>query len=112
MSGYHVIVEGKTGADEGIAGQAMQSLTEAYPGHPWHVNVRDGLIIVKHLRLSGKWGQIKHTTGIYSASDLKKAMVTLGGEFLERAGMRRGAPSEGEYKRIVEGIPTKDLVIG
>lgn len=112
MSGYHVVVEGKTGADESLAGQAMASLTEAYPGHPWHVNVMDGCIIVKHMRLSGKWAQIKYTSSIYSASNLKEAMVRLGGEFLERASMRRGAPSEGEYKRVVEGIPQKDLVIG
>lgn len=112
MSGYHVIVEGKTGTDEGIAGQAMQAVMEAYPGHPWHVAVRDGCIILKHMRLSGKWAQIKHTTGIYSASDLKRAMVTLGGEFLERAGMTRGAAKEGEYTRKVDGIPTKDLLIG
>ena len=112
MSGYHVIVEGKTGADEGLAGQAMHALAEAYPGHPWHVNVMDGCLIIKHMRLSGKWAQIKHVTNIFSASDLKKAVVMLGGEFLERAGMKRGAPSDGEYKRIVEGIPTKDLLTG
>lgn len=112
MSGYHVIVEGETGADDTLAGQVMQALTDAYPGHPWHVAVRDGLIILKHMRLSGKWAQIKHTTGIYSASELKKVMVTLGGEFLERAGMTRGEAKEGEYKRVVEGIPDKDLVIG
>ena len=112
MSGYHVIVDGKTGADETLAGQAMEALLGAYPGHPWHVESRDGCIIIKHMRLSGKWAQIKHSTGIYSASDLKKAMVTLGGEFLERAGMTRGAVKEGEYNRKVEGIPEKDLLIG
>ena len=112
MSGYHVIVEGKTGADESTAGQAMNALMEAYPGHPWHVNVMDGCIIIKHMRLSGKWGQVKYTDAIFSASNLKEAVVRMGGEFLERAGMRRGSPSEGEYKRIVEGIPDKDLVIG
>jgi hypothetical protein len=112
MSGYHVLVEGKTGADEGLAGQAMVVLTEAYPGHPWHVNVRDGCLIIKHMRLSNKWAQIKYTDAIYSASNLKEAVVRLGGEFLERAGMKRGAPSDGEYKRVVDGIPTKDLLIG
>jgi hypothetical protein len=112
MSGYHVIVEGKTGSDDTLASQVMSSLTQAYPGHPWHVDVRDGLIIIKHMRLSGKWGQIKRTSGVYSASDLKKAVVLMGGEFLERAGMTRGKPVEGEYKRVVDGVPTKDLVVG
>ena len=111
MSGYHVIVEGKTGADETIAGNVMHALTEAYPGHPWHVDVRDGLVIVKHMNISGKWAQIKHTNNIYSASDLKRATVTMGGEFLERAGLTRGR-ANGDKARVVDGVPSKDLVIG
>lgn len=111
MSGYHVIVEGDTAADETIARQFMGALLEAYPGHPWHVNVRGGAVLIKHMRISNKWAQVKHTTDIYSASDLKKAAVALGGEFLERAGLTRGE-YEGERVRQVDGIPTKDLVIG
>jgi hypothetical protein len=111
-SGYHVIVNGETGADETIAGQVAQALCEAYPGHPWHVDVKGGCIIVKHMKLSGKWGQIGHTNDVFSASDLKKAAVRMGGEFLERAGLTRGEASEGQYQRKVEGIPDKDLLIG
>jgi hypothetical protein len=112
MSGYQVIVEGKTGADDTVAAQVMSALTEAYPGHPWHVNVRDGCVIVKHMRISNKWAQIKHLRSIYSASDLKKAAVMLGGEFLERAGLTRGSVKDSERVRLVDGIPQKDLVIG
>lgn len=111
MSDYHVIVEGKTGADDTLAAQAMGALMEAYPGHPWHVDVRRGLVILKHMRISGKWAQIKHVANIYSASDFKRAMVTLGGEFLERAGWPRGPAIEGAFSRKVEGIPQKDIVI-
>jgi hypothetical protein len=110
MSGYHVIVEGKTGSDDTVAGQAMQALTETYPGHPWHVEVKDGVLILKHMRISNKWAQIKHLKNIYSASDLKKAMVLLGGEFLERAGLVRGAATDDRI-RLVDGIPQKDVVI-
>lgn len=111
MSATHCIVEGKTGADDTIAANFMSALTQAYPGHPWHVNVRDGVVILKHMRISGKWAQIKHAKNIYSASDLKKAAVRLGGEFLERAGMTRGQVVEGEFKRVVDGIPTKDILV-
>lgn len=110
MSGYHVIVEGKTGSDDTLAANAMIALTEAYPGHPWHVDVRDGLLILKHMRISGKWAQIKHIRNIYSASDLKRAVVSLGGEFLERAGMPRGRIIEGLVSKV-DGIPQKDIVI-
>ena len=111
MSGYHVIVEGDTGADETLAHQFMRALVEAYPGHPWHVNVKGGVIALKHMRISNKWAQIKHVNNIFSASDLQKAAVTLGGEFLERAGLTRGE-DEGARITNVDGIPTKDLIIG
>jgi len=112
VSGYHVVVEGKTGPDDTMAANVARAICEAYPGHPWHVSVRDGCIIVKHMKVSGKWGQIGHTNDIYSASNLKQIAVRMAGEFLERAGMTRGALSEGEYKREVEGIPKKDLLVG
>lgn len=110
MSGYHVLVEGE-GPDAGIASQFMRALLEAYPGHPWHVNVKGGCILLKHMRISNKWAQVKHTKDIYSASELKKVAVTLGGEFLERAGLTRGEDT-GDRVSIVDGIPTKDLVLG
>jgi hypothetical protein len=112
MSGYHVIVEGKTGPDETMAGNVARVLCEAYPGHPWHISVRDGCIIVKHMKISGKWGQIGHTNDVYSASDLRHTVLMMAGEFLERAGMTRGEMSEGQYNREVEGIPEKDLLVG
>lgn len=111
MSTVHVIVEGRTAADYSMAKQFAEALIEAYPGHPWHVDVRDGLILLKHMRLSGKWAQVKHMRNLYSASDLKNVAVRLGGEFLERAGMSRGPARDDEYMRIVDGIPTKDLLL-
>ena len=110
--GYSIITEGETPLDEGIAVQAAQVLAAAYPGHPWHVDVKGGAIVIKLMNISRKYGEIKHTKNIYSASDMKRAVLLCGGEFLERAGLTRGALKEGEYKRIVDGIPTKDLLIG
>lgn len=111
MNGYHVIVEGETGADETVAGQFMQALVEAYPGHPWHVSVKGGAVILKHMRISNKWAQVKHQKNIYSASDLKRAAVVLGGEFLERAGLTRGE-DDGRKVGWCDGIPSKDLALG
>ena len=111
VAAYNVIVEGKTGIDEGLAAQAMRALTEAYPGHPWHVDVRDGLIIIKHMLVSGKWAQVRRVRGMYSASELKRAVVMMGGEFLERSGMSRGRLIAGEFQRKVEGLPQKDILV-
>jgi hypothetical protein len=110
LSDYHVIVEGQTGADDTIAAQVAHALIEAYPGHPWHVEAKQGVVIIKHMRISGKQGMIRHQRSIYSASDLKKVAIAYGGEFLERAGLARGVYS-GETVRKVEGVLTKDLVL-
>ena len=109
MSDYHVIVEGETGADDTIAANVANALIEAYPGHPWHVSAKQGVVIIKHMRISGRQGMIRHQRSIYSASDLKKVAVMYGGEFLERAGLARG-PDSGDAVTKVDGVLAKDLI--
>jgi hypothetical protein len=111
MDGYHVIVETKNSIDDQVGGEIARSLCEAYPGHPWHINVQDGLIVVKHMRLSAKWGMVRPYSDAHDAARLKREVVMIAGEFLERARLRRGAAGE-DNATVVEGIPKKDLVIG
>ena len=108
---YQVIVDGKTGNDEMTAGHVMQALLEHYPGHPWHVEVRDGMVIVKHMRLSAKWAMAKRLDEVWSVSELKKSAIRAGGEFLERANLVRGR-DRGDRIVHVDGIEKKDLLLG
>lgn len=95
-----------------MAGNVARILSEAYPGHGWHVNIQDGLLIIKHMRLSGKWAMIrKYRTVAHDYNRLKREVVLMGGEFLERAGLTRGMDT-GERITSVEGIPKKDLTLG
>jgi hypothetical protein len=48
--GYNVIVEADDDRDDGTAAEVARILCEAYPGHPWHVRVGKGVIIIKHMR--------------------------------------------------------------
>jgi len=112
VSEYNVIVEAKNDADDMLAGNVTLILTSAYPGHPWHVNVVDGLIVIKHMKLSAKWAMVrKYTNVVHDFSQLRREIVMAAGEFLERAGLTRGAVIEGEYSRQVEGIAQKDLML-
>lgn len=111
MSGYHVLVESKEDIDERPAAEVARALCEAYPGHPWHVNIQDGLLIIKHLRMSAKWGMIRKYGIIHDAARLKHECVMAAGEFLERAGLARGVAKD-EPIVAVDGIPKKDLAIG
>ena len=108
----HVIVEAEHASDETMAGSVARALCEAYPGHPWHVNITGGMLVIKHMRLSNKWAMArKYNTVAHDFKRLKHEVVMAGGEFLERAGLTRGMDS-GERIRSVDGIPKKDLSLG
>ena len=111
MTQYQVIVDGATATDEHTAGEVMRSICEAYPGHPWHVQVRDGILTIKHMRMSAKWGMNKRLSEIFSISDLKRSAVMAAGEWLERANVYRGR-DQGDQIVQVEGIEKKDLLLG
>ena len=111
MSGYHTIVEADDNADDGKAGEVMQILCEAYPGHPWHVRISGGMIIIKHTRLSNKWAFARRYDRVtFDAGVLKRAITMAAGEFLERAELARGRAVDGATVRLVDGIPQKDVL--
>lgn len=111
MAGYHVIVEAEHSVDEPVAAEIARALCEAYPGHPWHVNIIGGVIVIKNMRFSAKWAMVREYGLIHDATKLKHECVMAAGEFLERARVRRGAAT-GERVVSIDGIPKKDLIIG
>ena len=50
--------------DHTLAKNVAEKLEEKYPGWLWAVNVMDGVLSVKSMRLSGNWGFVLHTDKI------------------------------------------------
>ena len=73
--------------DHTLAKNVAETLEKKYPGWFWAVNVMDGVVTVKSLRLSGNWGFVIHADKI----DYDYRMVVMaGGEILERFKQQRG----------------------
>lgn len=99
--------EGATKAQEDEANAILEALTVAYPGHPWGVRVYDGGFFIRHLDFPSNWGMnCRNPTRLYSASALKREVIRMAGEWLERANMRRGVWNE-ESIKSVEGVPLR-----
>lgn len=95
--------------DEPMAEQMLADLCKAYPGHAWFVLIRGGVVHVKNMDWSDKWGMAMHYSAIKAdASERKRELIRKAGEFLERANVLRGAKTEQSVKRI-EGVPDKHL---
>ena len=87
----------------------LDVLSTAYPGHPWGVRVDGGVIFIRYLdvRLSGNWGMaMKENDSNHDAAVLKREVIRMAGEWLERAGLARGR-SNGDEIVTVEGIPAR-----
>lgn len=110
MESVNVIVEADEDRDDAKAGEVARILIEAYPGHPWHIRVGRGVIVVKHMKASPKFGMCLHYNRVvHDAVAFKRSLVRAGGEFLERSGLSRGQAHEGDVIKAVEGIPEKHL---
>ena len=93
--------EGMTDAQEAEAHAILEVLTFAYPGHPWAVRVYDGGFFIRHLEFPANWG-MNHRSGkqTYSASALKREIIRMAGEWLERASLKRGRWDETPVRRL------------
>lgn len=102
-----LMTEGRTDAQASEAEKIMHLLTTVYPGHPWAVRVDQGIIFIRHLEFGSNWGMnLKTAKFDHDAAVLNKKIVMLAGEWLERAGLRRGRWEEnGGYR--VEGVPER-----
>lgn len=90
--------------DLNLAKEIAEILHEHYPNHLWAVNIKGGLVHVKNYYISDKFGMAIHYKNISGdAAVRKKKIIRAGGEFLERAKMKRGK-YEGLAVGKVEGI--------
>jgi hypothetical protein len=85
----------------------LSLLWNTYPGHPWHVECKRGIIFIKYLEFDSPWGMSTKVSNFdHDAAVLKKRIVMAAGEWLERAGIKRGRYEEQEITRV-EGVPEK-----
>ena len=101
--------EGENNLAHGEAVGIMELLTTAYPGHPWGVRVAGGVIFIRYMNpmMSGNWGMvIKRKDVDHDAEKLKRDVIRAAGEWLERAGLKRGRSDDSEIERV-EGVPEK-----
>lgn len=111
MSGYNLIVEADDDRDDVMAGDVAKALAEAYPGHPWHIRIGGGILMIKHMKLSDKMGIArKYSRLTWDAGRRRREVVMAAGEFLERSGLTRGRIVEGEVAKMVEGAKEKHLL--
>lgn len=92
------------------AREALDILTEAYPGYSWKPTVKGGVCFIRLLdpRLRGNWGMnIKMRDVDHDSAVFKRKIKYVAGEFLERCGLRRReAEFMADLKRV-EGVPEK-----
>lgn len=110
-AGYHVICEAEHDRDDELAKRIGEILVQAYPGHPWHIAITGGVLVIKHMKISAKMGMVLHYQKVvHDAKVLKHGIIIAGGELLERGGLTRGR-YDGERIGNVEGIAAKDRVL-
>lgn len=89
------------GADK--AKEALEILTEAYPGYSWSVLYRGGVCFVRLLsrELKGTWGMcVKVREFDHDAAVFKRKVKYAAGEFLERCALARGWNQGGKVQRV------------
>ena len=100
--------EGATKAQEDEAKAILEILTMAYPNHPWGCRVYDGGFFIRHLGFDGKLGMNYRGSGsVYSSSAMKRKIIMLAGEWLERCNMKRGRGDPDQDIIRAEGVPEK-----
>lgn len=103
----YAIADCPVDADMPLAKRIAQYLTETYPGHNWWVEIIDGMLRIKSLKISGNSGMVvplRRFDG--DAERLKREVIMRGGEFLEAAHLRRAA-FQGENAKVLEGMPKR-----
>lgn len=99
--------EGATKAQEHEAEGILSVLTMAYPGYPWGVRVYDGGFFIRNLDFPANFGMnVKYKNVGHSWSTMKREIIIMAGEWLERANLKRGVNNGDEITRL-EGIPEK-----
>ncbi len=83
---------------DALAKEVAEVLTFAYPNHSWYIEVKQGVLVIKHLEASGARGIIgmlrKLSAMSHDAGARKRDVIIAGGELLERAGLSRGGRTD------------------
>lgn len=88
------------------------TLAKVYPGYQWLVraHANRGYFVIQCAEINASlattqpWGMLLHVNKMDDAGLLKKKIVRMGGELLERAGLVRGR-STGDRPKQVDGVP-------
>ena len=98
--------EGATQAQEDEANGILEVLTVAYSGHPWAVRVYDGGFFIRHLAFPANWGMnCKFKDVSHDWAVMKREIILMAGEWLERAGLARGRFDADQEIQHLEGAP-------
>lgn len=89
--------------DMALATRAGEMLNKHYPGWLWAVNVNSegGVMDIKNLQISSKYGFRLFLSQVYQDPNLK-CVMRAGGEFLERVNKPRGM-NRGDQVIHIEG---------
>ena len=102
--------EGMTDTQEAEARDIVTLLSVAYPGHPWGVRVLEGGFFIQYLLrpFNQPYGMFcRYKDVSHSASGMKREILMLAGEWLERSGMARGRHDADQVIERVEGVPDR-----
>jgi hypothetical protein len=103
-------VDAKNPQDHALGKEVLEVLDQFYPGHSWYVFVGGGVLQIKNLSFSSKWGMVRKLKNIqHDAMVRKREIIRAAGEFLERANLKRGKREMGQKVTQVEGIPQRDM---
>jgi hypothetical protein len=102
----YAITEGRTKYEESLSKDVAQILTTTYPGHNWWVEILDGMLRIKSMKISPNAAMVVPLRKFDNdAGRLKREVVMKAGEFLEAANLRRGS-FQGQNATVLEGMPT------
>jgi hypothetical protein len=95
------------------AGLIGNTLADVYPGYQWWVraDARAGYFIIQcseinaSLNTNQPWGMVMHVAKIADHGLLRKKIVRMGGELLERASLIRGKSREHQEVTRMDGVP-------
>ena len=99
------MTEAKNPLDLAVCKQVAEILTPTYPGHTWYVEINDGMLIIKSMKIATNAGTmvpLRRFNG--DAERLKREVIMAAGAFLEASGLRRGA-FQGQAATHLEGLP-------
>lgn len=94
---------GVTPAETRMARQALAALHKNYPGHQWGTEMQGAHMIVRHRRLTGRYG---YRIDLLTTHDISRAATLAGGEILERYRQPRSTQNPDRFQDI-QRSPTK-----